>query len=118
VRRRVDRKRTFDAPLHVKRKLMHVHLSPELREKAKVRAVLLRKGDKVKVMRGNFKGKEGVVAGVNYKYCRVYLEGFSRKNSRGEEKLIPFHPSNLQLIEMFETKERKAKFPAIFERGE
>ena len=112
----IERKRYFKAPLHLRRKRMHVHLSPELRKLIGKRALLVRAGDKVRIMRGKNKNQEKVVAKVDYRYYRVYLQGVSRKNARGEERLIPFHPSNLMLISPVATEERKKKFPELFKK--
>ena len=75
---RKQRKFLYTAPLHLKRGILASHLSKELRKLYKRRAMPLRKGDEVKVMRGNFKGKIGKIAKVNYKKYRVYIEGVTR----------------------------------------
>jgi large subunit ribosomal protein L24 len=51
-------------------------------------------------MRGDFKGKEGKVVKVSYKKVRIYVEGITRKNSRGQEKLVPIHPSKVMIISL------------------
>jgi large subunit ribosomal protein L24 len=51
-------------------------------------------------MRGDFKGKEGKVVKVSYKKVRIYVEGITRKNSRGQEKLIAIHPSKVMIISL------------------
>jgi len=51
-------------------------------------------------MRGDAKGYEGKVVKVDRKEYRVYIEGLTRTNSRGEEVLIPVHYSNLMIIEL------------------
>lgn len=114
MKAKTERKKRYSAKLHRKKKLMHVHLSKDLRAKLKgrKRAVLVRKGDKVKVMRGTHAGFAGKVARVNYNKMKVYLEGLSVKNARGTEMLLPFEPSNLILIELEATKERKETFGA------
>jgi len=96
-----ERKRHFNAKLHKKRDFLHVHLSKPLKEKLKTkkRALLVRKGDKVKVMRGSSKGKEGKVASVDYVKLKVYLEGIAKRTARGREMLVGFEASNLLLLE-------------------
>jgi len=111
-----QRKRFFNAPLHKRGKIMSVHLSPELREKYKVRSLPLRKGDKVRIMRGDAKGMEGKVVRVDRKKYRVYVEGVTRTNQRGEEVLIPIHYSNLMLIDLdLSDPWRKKKLESILE---
>ena len=56
-----------NAPLHIKQKFVHAHLSKELRQKYQKRNVGLRKSDKVKIMRGQFKGKIGAVERIDLK---------------------------------------------------
>jgi len=62
---RIQRKRAAQAPLHRKRRMTSSHLSPEIHDKAKgrmPRAVPVRKGDTVRVMRGGFRGRGDDVA--------------------------------------------------------
>ena len=56
-----QRKYRYNAPLHIKQKFMHSHLSPELRKKHNTRSAQLKTGDKVKILRGAFRKKEGKV---------------------------------------------------------
>jgi len=100
----IERKKRYTAPLHKKRKFLNVNVSKELRKSKgiKSRALLVKKGDKVKVMRGQNTGKTATVASVDHNKTKVYLEGVSYRNKRGMENLIPFEPSNLQLIEIKE----------------
>ena len=108
---RIDgsRKKFYEMPLHRKRKLLSAHLSKEAREKLKVkaRALPLKKGDKVKVMRGNWKGKEGEVVEVNLKEGYVYVSGITQKNAKGEDRYYPLHPSNLLIVDPVLDKDRE-----------
>lgn len=97
---RKQRKKLYQAPLHVRRKIMSAHLSKELREKYKRRSFPIRVGDKVKVMRGKFKGKIGKISEVDRKKYKVYIEGITIKKSDGSEAPYPIHPSNLMIIEL------------------
>lgn len=47
--RRKNRKRHFNAPSHIRRKLMSAPLSKELRQKYNVRSMPIRKDDEVQV---------------------------------------------------------------------
>ncbi|MEM4195205.1 MAG: 50S ribosomal protein L24 [Candidatus Anstonellales archaeon] len=96
---RTSRKKQSTLPLHRRKALLSAHLSKELRERIKKRAVPVRKGDRIKVMRGDFKGKTGIVASVNYKKATVTVEGISKRNSRGVDVLVPLRPSNLMILE-------------------
>lgn len=97
---RKQRKFLYTAPLHLRRKILASHLSKELREKFKRRALPLRKGDEIQIMRGKFKGRRGKVARVNYKKYRVYIEGVTRKRTVGTEAQVGLHPSKVKIINL------------------
>jgi large subunit ribosomal protein L24 len=92
---RKQRKFLYNAPLHIRRKMISAHLSKELREKYKRRSFPLRKGDEVKVMRGEFKGTIGKIVRVDTKKYKVYVDTVKKKRSVGTEYLVPISPSNL-----------------------
>jgi large subunit ribosomal protein L24 len=104
MRARTARKRRALAPLHIRGKFVHSHLSKELREKMKKRSIRVKKGDKVKILRGNFKGKEGKIVKVDLKECKIFIEGITRKKARGQEILVPIDPSNVLVTELAERK--------------
>lgn len=108
---RKQRKYRYNAPLHVRQKLVHVHLSSELRKKHGTRAAQVRKGDKVKVMRGKFKRQEGKVERVNLKRERVFISGLEYTKKNGSKVPVSFHPSNL-LITVLELSDKRRKFGA------
>ncbi len=97
---RKQRKFRFNAPLHLRHKLMAVTLSEELREKYETRSLPVRKGDTVLVMRGDFKEQEGKVEKVDYKHYRIFVEGASLQKPDGNQIYHPVHPSNVQLVEL------------------
>lgn len=109
MKKRTERKKAFCGGLHSRKARMHVHLSKELRAKmgVKMRSLLVNKGDSVKVMRGDSKGKSAKVARVSMVKGKVYLEGISQRNRRGVESLLPFEPSNLMLMDIKDTPFRK-----------
>lgn len=98
------------APLHIKQKFMRSHLSKELRQKLKKRNIQVRKGDEVKVMRGQFRGKTGKVNKVMLKRVRVFVEGAENIKRDGAKAFYPLHPSNLMItkIESDDKKRKKA----------
>lgn len=107
-----ERKKFHTEKLHRKKSRLHVHLSKDLRAKIKKkkRSLLVRKGDTVKIMRGPHKGKEAKVSDVNVVRRVVFLEGIAVKNARGREMPMPLQPSNLLLLSLDPTKERKEMF--------
>ena len=107
-----ERRKYYHARLHEKRRALHVHLSKDLRGKLKkkTRAILARRGDRVKILRGPGKGKEGKIVRIDVSKRKIFVEGVSIKNARGKETLLPLQPSNLMLVSIEETKERKELF--------
>ncbi|MEM2174567.1 MAG: 50S ribosomal protein L24 [Candidatus Micrarchaeia archaeon] len=103
-RPRTQRKKRFSAPLHIRGKFVHSHLSKDLQKKIKKRSIRVRKGDKVKIVRGDFRGKEGKVVNVSLKKCKIFVEGVTRKKARGQEVLVPIDPSNVIIVELAERK--------------
>jgi large subunit ribosomal protein L24 len=106
---RKQRKFLYQAPLHIRRKLISAHLSKELREKYKTRSIPLRRGDEVEIMRGEFKGKRGKIAKVDLKKYRIYVEGITRKRSIGTQALVPIHPSKVRVINLNLEDKRRVK---------
>ncbi len=104
---RKQRKYTYNAPLHLKRKLVKAKVSKEIEEKYNVKTLIVRKNDKVKILRGEYKGKEGKVIGFSKKdYRKVLIEGIELTKKAGEKKHIPIHHSNLIIISAEEDPKR------------
>lgn len=80
--------------------MVFIHLSKELKAKLKTkrRSIQAKKLDKVKVMRGDYKGKEGKIAKIDLSRMKVYVEGIVAKTAKGVEKLVALEPSKLMLI--------------------
>ncbi len=97
---RKQRKYVYNAPFHIRHKLVSAHLSKELIKKYKTRSFPLKKGDEVEVMRGGHKKKTGTVNRIDLKDLKVYIEGIKRKRVAGTEVTIAFHPSNLKIINL------------------
>ena len=116
-----ERKRFYNAKNHQKTKRMNVHLSKDLRTKIKkkMRSLTIRRGDRVKVMRGPGKGTEGKVLRSSHAKMKVYVEGLVLRTAKGREILRALQPSNLLLISLEQTKERKELFSdAAFKKEE
>ena len=107
---RKQRKYRHNAPLHLKREFLAAHLSKELRTKYGIRSVILRKGDKVKIMRGQFKGKVSKVDRVSIVKERVYVQGAERLKRDGSKSFYPINPSNVMVQEInLDDRKRKEK---------
>ena len=97
---RKQRKFRHNAPLHVRHKLMSANLSKTLREKHGRRSFALRKGDNVKIIVGEFKGKTGKMDLIDRARLRTSIEGINRTKKDGSKVAVWFNPSNLQIQEL------------------
>ena len=97
---RKQRKALFNAPLHKRQKMMAAPLSPELRKQYGIRNLPVRVGDEVVVMRGRWKGHRGKVVEVDLKRMRIYVEGVTVTNARGEPRYYPLHPSKVMIVKL------------------
>ena len=97
---RKQRKYTYNAPLHLKRKLLSAHLSKELRDQYKKRSMVLKKGDKVKVLVGKFKGKTGRIDSIDIRKIRVKIRGMEIVKKDGTKITQSLNPSNLEILEL------------------
>ncbi len=95
-----QRKYRANAPLHIKRKFSGVHLSKELREKHQKRNMVIVKGDKAKVLRGQYKGQTAKVEEVDSKRSRVRLAGIEVSKKDGNKVPVYFQPSNLMITDL------------------
>ena len=95
-----QRKYRFNAPLHKKRKFLSARLSKDLTKKYNTRNLPLRKGDRVKVARGNYRGTLGKIDRINLKRERIFVEGTDRTKRDGTKSLYPIHPSNVIIHEL------------------
>lgn len=106
---RKQRKYRYKAPLHKRQKMVGAHLSKELRQKYKKRGVSLRKGDKVKVLRGQFKSLIGKVEKVMLSRYKVYVSGAEVKKADGRNAKYPVDPSNLIIIDLEKSDKKRVE---------
>jgi large subunit ribosomal protein L24 len=92
-----QRKRLFNAPAHIRHKLMGAPLSAELAASRGTKTLSVRKGDTVRIQRGNNKGFEGKVSRVDLKAYRIYIEGLTREKVDGTNVFLAVHPSKVQI---------------------
>ena len=93
-----QRKYRTNAPLHVKDKLVSANLDHELREELGTRTLKVRTGDRVKVMRGDDAGAEGIVNNIDRENTRIYVDGIEAERQDGSKSQKPLRPSNVQLV--------------------
>lgn len=101
------RKSNFTAPKHKKGKALSAHLSEKLSTELKKRALPVRKNDIVRVVRGEFKGKEGKILRVNVEEHKIFIEKVVRKKSNGEEFEVAIDPSKVTLVDLDKTDKKR-----------
>ncbi|MBI2112333.1 50S ribosomal protein L24 [Candidatus Woesearchaeota archaeon] len=107
---RKQRKYRYNAPLHLRQKFLSAHLSADLRKKYGVRSIQLRKGDKVKILRGQFAKRECKVERITLKRESVFLSGVEVIKKDGNKVQFPLKASSLMIIELdLSDKKRKMK---------
>lgn len=114
VQPRKQRLAVYEAPMHMRQKLVHATLNEKLRKEYGRRSLALHKGDQVEVMRGRHKGVRGEVKEVNLKRLRITVDQVKRKKVDGTEVNVLLHPSNLRIVQAVMDDRRRAK---IIERS-
>jgi large subunit ribosomal protein L24 len=97
---RKQRKFRLYAPLNIRRAFLSAHLSKELRTKYERRSFPLRKGDTVKVIKGDFKGKEGKIERLDLANSKVYVEGIDVTKREGTKSFPSIDPANLIITQL------------------
>ncbi len=108
VQPRKQRKYVHNLPYHLLSSQLMVHLSRELREKHGVRSLRVRVGDKVRILRGTHKGKEGVVEHVDVRNARIHVSKIAHAKREGGSSPYPLRPSNCMLVQLVDDKRRFA----------
>lgn len=106
VQARKQRKYKYNAPLHVRHKMVASNFSAELRKEYGVRSLPVRKGDTVTVISGQFKGQSGKVEKVSLSKIAAFVEKMTVSRADGSASAYPIHPSNLRIIKL-DTSDKK-----------
>merc|ERR1711976_1047459 len=107
--RRKQRARHFNAPSHIRRKIMSAPLSKDLRNKHNVRSLPIRNDDEVMVVRGHYKGQAtGRVINVYRKKFVIHVERTQREKVNGTTVQVGIHPSSCVITKLKLDKDRKA----------
>jgi large subunit ribosomal protein L24 len=99
---RKQRKARANAPLHKRKRMVSAHLDSALMKEYNVRSVAVRKGDTVRVIRGDkdFKASEAKVASVDLKSLKLIIENVTVPKADGTQKQKPVDPSNVLLTRL------------------
>ena len=106
-KRRTNRKKFYNADSNQRRIFMSSKLEKNLREIHKIKTIPLRKGDEVKILRGEKKGNIGKIVQLSRKGIFIYINTVTYKKMKGDENYLPIHPSNVEILNLILTPERK-----------
>jgi len=95
-----QRRMLYRAPDHIRYKLFAAPLSPELARANGVKALPVRSGDTVRIMRGDRKGFEGKITSIDRKKFKIYVEGLTREKVDGTTIFAPVHPSKVMITRL------------------
>ena len=94
------------APLHLRGKFLRTNISEELSKKYQKTSARVIKGDKVKIVKGQHKGKTGKVEKVNTKKCKINISELTYQKHDGTK--IPYAISiNSVVITEFNLDDKK-----------
>ena len=106
---RKQRKARYNAPAHARVKYLSASLSKDLRADLGRRTLPVRTGDKVRVIRGDFKDQEGKVLSADYGSYKVTVEEITLSKPDGTVTFLPIDPSNLVIIDADLSDDRRIK---------
>lgn len=95
-----QRKMLYNAPSHVRYRSFGAPLSPELRTSQKTKTLPVRRGDTVRVLRGDNKGFEGKINTIDRANYRIYIEGLTREKVDGTAIPVSVHPSKIMITNL------------------
>ena len=100
------RKAFFTATKDAKHVAMSAPLSKEMRETYGVKALPIRRGDEVRVVRGKYQDREGAVTAVKLSTMRIEVENVSTEKVTTQQVSVPIHPSNVVITKVKMDKHR------------
>jgi len=104
---RKQRKAMYNAPNHKRRRMMAAHMAEDLLLKYNVRSLPIKKGDTVKVMRGEMKGHVNKVSRCDHLGLYAEIEGATITKADGKQVPMKIHPSNLIIVKLDTSDKRR-----------
>jgi large subunit ribosomal protein L24 len=95
-----QRRLLYQSPAHRIRKLLSAPLSDDLRKSQGRRSYPVRKGDTVKIVRGDFAGIEGKITKVDTNRQRIFVEGVQREKVAGTSENVSVHSSKVVITKL------------------
>lgn len=90
----------YNAPAHRARRLLSAPLSDELRASQGRRSYPIRKGDTVKILRGDFAGVEGKITDIDTRRQRIFIEGVQREKTAGTSANVSVNSSKVMITKL------------------
>ena len=97
---RKERKTLYNLPAHKARAQIASHLDETLLLKYNTRSTTLRKGDTVRIMRGEFAGTVGKVLEIDTRARKVTVDGVTVTKADSTQKPRPIDASNLVITKL------------------
>ena len=95
-----QRKKLYDAQGQSLRRLLAAPLSEELKIAQGRMSYPVRKGDTVKIVRGDYAGVEGKVNDVDTRGQRLFVEGVTREATSGTSTNVSVHSSKVMITKL------------------
>lgn len=95
-----QRLKIYQAPAHRLRKFLTAALSTELRTSQGRRSYPVRKGDTVKILRGDFAGVEGKINDIDTRRQRLFVEGVQRETTSGTTANVSVNSSKVMITKL------------------
>ncbi len=95
-----QRKMIYEAPAHKVGRLLSAPLSEELRTSQGRRSYPVRKGDTVKILRGDFAGIEGKITDIERRRQRLFVEGVQREKTSGTSANVSVNSSKVVITKL------------------
>jgi large subunit ribosomal protein L24 len=103
--------RNYASTLDRKQRRMAAGLSKDLRSEYGVRTSSLRKGDTIRIAKGDYKGHEGKVSSVDLSLQKITVEGVQMSKMDGTKKNVMISPSQVTITKLdLSDKLRKKSF--------
>ncbi len=90
----------YEAPIHRARRLLTAPLSEALRTSQGRRSYPVRKGDTVKILRGDFAGIEGKITDMDTRRQRLFVEGVQREKTSGTSTKVSVNSSKVVITKL------------------
>jgi large subunit ribosomal protein L24 len=108
IKPNIQRKSASSSSL--KKGQMRAGLSKDLRAEYGVRGSSLRKGDTIRIAKGDYKGHEGKVSTIDLSSMKITVEGVQMSKMDGTKKSVSISPSQVTITKLDLSDKLRKKF--------